>query len=154
VDLNLPARFGIEFIDRDGKAARAIMVHRTVLGSMERFVGGLLEHYAGAFPLWLAPVQIRIITVSRAFEVYGGEVRDHLKRRGLRAELDDRGEKVGYKIRDGEMKKIPYLLVVGKREMENRSVSVRRRGKGDEGPMGLEPFTERVVKESEAKALG
>ncbi|MHC4778834.1 MAG: threonine--tRNA ligase [Planctomycetota bacterium] len=154
VDLNLPARFGIEYIDAEGKAARAIMVHRTVLGSMERFVGGLLEHYGGAFPVWLAPVQARIISVSKTFEGYGQEVRDLLAAKGLRAELDDRGEKVGYKIRDGEMKKVPYLLVVGRREVENRTVSVRRRGTGDEGPMDLEAFAERVLKESEARTLG
>jgi len=154
VDFNLPERFEVEYIAKDGKAARAIMIHRTILGSMERFIGGLLEHYAGAFPVWLAPVQARIIPVSDAVLEYAGKVEKALKNRGLRVETDDRSEKVGYKIRNGEMKKLPYLLVVGKREEKNGTVSVRRRGAGDEGPMDVGTFAERVVKESEARTLG
>ncbi len=154
VDLNLPTRFGIEYISSEGVAEKAIMVHRTVLGSMERFVGGLLEHYGGAFPVWLAPVQVSIVPVSDAFRAYAQEVRDHLAAKGLRVEVDDRKEKVGYKIRDGEIRKIPYLLVVGKREVEKKTVSVRRRGSGDEGPMELASFAERVANEDEARVLG
>jgi threonyl-tRNA synthetase len=130
------------------------MIHRTVLGSMERFIGGLLEHYAGAFPVWLSPVQVRIIPVSDAFKDYALAVKEALSKRGLRVDVDDRNEKVGYKIRDGEVHKIPYLLVVGGREEKNSTVSVRRRGAGDEGAVGLDAFADRVVKESESKALG
>ncbi|MHC5037334.1 MAG: threonine--tRNA ligase, partial [Planctomycetota bacterium] len=154
VDLNLPSRFGIEYIAGDGKAAQAIMVHRTVLGSMERFIGGLVEHFGGAFPVWLAPTQVRVVPVSDAFLEYGAEVQKRMGTRGLRVEVDTRKEKLGYKIRDGETKKIPYLLVVGRREVENGTVAVRRRGTGDEGPMDIDVFIDRVVKESEARALG
>jgi threonyl-tRNA synthetase len=154
VDLNLPHRFGVEFVGEDGKPVQAIMVHRTVLGSMERFIGGLLEHYGGAFPVWLAPVQVRILPVSGAFVEAARRASAALQARGIRVEVDDRNEKVGHKVRDGELLKIPYLLVVGKREVEKGTVSVRRRGTGDEGPMDVGAFVERVAKENAEKVLG
>jgi threonyl-tRNA synthetase len=154
VDLNLPNRFGVEFTGEDGKPVKAIMVHRTVLGSMERFLGGLLEHTGGAFPVWLAPVQVRLLPVSEPFLEAARKAAAALETRGIRVEVDDRNEKLGAKIRDGELLKIPYLLVVGKREVEKGTVSVRRRGTGDEGPMDVGAFADRVARENKEKVLG
>jgi threonyl-tRNA synthetase len=133
-DFNLPARFGLEFVGEDGARHQPLMVHRALLGSVERFFGILIEHYAGAFPLWLAPTQVEICPVSEKVADYAKHVHETLKNHGIRVHLDDRNEKLPAKIRDAQMQKIPYMLVVGPKEAEAGTVSVRHRSKGDMGP--------------------
>jgi threonyl-tRNA synthetase len=133
-DFNLPARFGLEYVGEDGARHQPLMVHRALLGSVERFFGILIEHYAGAFPVWLAPTQVEICPVSEKVEDYAKQVLEKLKAAGFRAHLDDRNEKLQAKIRDAQMQKIPYMLVVGPKEAEAGTVSVRHRTKGDQGP--------------------
>jgi len=133
-DFNLPTRFGLEYVGEDGARHEPLMVHRALLGSVERFFGILIEHYAGAFPLWLAPVQVQICPVSEKVADYSKHVLETLKGHGLRAHLDDRNEKLPSKIRDAQLQKIPYMLVVGPKEAEAGTISVRHRSKGDLGP--------------------
>jgi len=133
-DFNLPARFELEYVGEDGARHQPLMVHRALLGSVERFFGILIEHYAGAFPLWLAPVQVQICPVSEKVAEYAKQVHETLKNQGIRVHLDDRNEKLPAKIRDAQMQKIPYMLVVGPKEAEAGTVSVRHRTKGDQGP--------------------
>lgn len=140
VDFNLPERFDLAYIGEDGQPHRPVMIHRTVLGSMERFMGGLIEHYAGAFPLWLAPVQARLLPITERHHEYAYSVQKRLQEAGLRVEVDQRSEKVGYKIRQAEMEKVPYMLVVGDKERDLGQVAVRQRQQGDLGPMGVEDF--------------
>jgi threonyl-tRNA synthetase len=140
VDFNLPERFDLKYMGEDGSLHRPVMIHRTVLGSMERFFGGLIEHYAGAFPLWLAPVQAVVVPIAQRHAGYAQEVLAALKGAGIRAEVDLRNEKVGFKIRWHEVQKVPYMLVVGDREVESQSVSVRERGVGDRGRLGVQEF--------------
>jgi threonyl-tRNA synthetase len=128
----------MSYIGSDGAEHRPVMLHRTILGSIERFIGILIEHYAGAFPYWLAPVQAKIIQVKREFGDYASEVESYLKRIGVRVERDERDEKLGKKIRDAELEKIPYMLVVGEKEIASRSVSVRSRTHGSIGPTPLD----------------
>ncbi len=137
VDFNLPERFDITYTGEDGQRHRPVMIHRTVLGSMERFVGGLIEHYAGAFPTWLAPCQVKVIPITDKQHEYARQVEQQLLRARLRVELDARSEKVGYKIREAEVEKVPYMLVLGAKEAEAGTVSVRKRGKGDLGSADL-----------------
>ncbi len=132
-DFNLPRRFGLEYIGADGKAHSPVMVHRALWGSVERFFGVLIEHYAGAFPLWLAPVQAIVLPITDRQIEYAGEVARELRSGGLRVEVDARGEKIGFKIREAQLQKIPYMLVVGKRETDTATVSVRHRRAGDTG---------------------
>ena len=120
------------------------MIHRVVFGSIERFIGILIEHFAGAFPTWLAPVQVKVLPISDKHMEYGTKVLDALKAAGIRAEIDTRAEKIGYKIREAQMKKIPYMLVVGAKEEEEEKVSVRSRFAGDEGQRGLEEFIAQI----------
>jgi threonyl-tRNA synthetase len=136
-DFNLPARFGLEYVGEDGKRHQPLMVHRALLGSVERFFGILIEHYAGAFPLWLAPVQVEICPVSEKVQDYAKHVHETLKNHGIRVHLDERNEKLPAKIRDAQMQKTPYMLVVGPKEAEAGSVSVRHRSKGDLGARPL-----------------
>jgi threonyl-tRNA synthetase len=140
-DFNLPVRFRITYVGSDSKDHHVVMIHRALLGSLERFMGVLVEHYAGAFPIWLAPLQVVIVPVSERHHSYAITVQDSLKQQGIRVEVDLRNEKVGYKIRDLQLKKIPYMLVVGDREVESQTVSVRNRREGDQGSMSLERFT-------------
>ena len=140
-DFNLPRRFGLEYVGEDGSRHQPVMVHRALWGSVERFFGVLIEHYAGAFPLWLAPVQVAILPVSGKFTEYAQQVARELTAAGFRAHLDDRNEKLQAKIRDSEMQKIPYMAVVGGKEAEAHTVSVRHHGKGDLGPRPLDTFT-------------
>jgi threonyl-tRNA synthetase len=147
VDFNLPERFDITYVGEDGMEHRPIMIHRVVLGSMERFFGTLIEHYAGAFPTWLAPLQIKVLPIADKHLEYAKKIYEELFKSSLRVEVDYRNEKVNAKIRDAEMEKIPYILVVGDREIENGSVSVRKRKHGNLGSMRLEEFIERVRKE-------
>jgi threonyl-tRNA synthetase len=140
VDLNLPVRFDISFIGEDGKEHRVVMVHRTVLGSMERFIGGLIEHYAGAFPVWLAPVQAVIIPIADRHLDYARQVEAQMKAAGLRVSVDARAERMNLKIRQAELQKVPYMLVVGDKEVASGQVAVRTRDSGDLGPRPLGEF--------------
>ncbi|HET7841901.1 MAG TPA: threonine--tRNA ligase [Terriglobia bacterium] len=139
-DFNLPRRFGLEFVAADGHAHTPVMVHRALLGSVERFFGVLIEHYAGAFPVWLAPVQAAVLPISERHIPYAREVTDKLRETGVRAELDDRNEKLNARIRDAQLQKVPLMLVAGDREIEKRGVSVRRRDTGDAGFQPLDEF--------------
>ena len=143
-DFNLPRRFDLKYVGPDGGLHTPYMVHRALLGSLERFVGALVEHTAGAFPLWLAPVQVKVLPITDRNHGYAREVTDALKDRGIRVEVDNRNEKLGYKIRQGRLERIPYLLVMGDREEESRTVAVRERSEGDLGAMTLETFLDRV----------
>ncbi len=151
LDFNLPERFDVNYIDQKGKKQRVIMIHRALLGAIERFIGILIEYYAGAFPLWLAPEQIWLIPVGSKNEKYAKETAEKLNGAGYRCELKIDNETVSKKIREGEIQKIPYLLVVGDKEMKSKSVRVRQRGKGDIGMMKLNKFIEKIKKEVEIK---
>lgn len=147
IDFNNPERFGLTYVGEDGKTHQPIMIHRALLGSIERFFGILVEHFAGAFPTWLAPTQIKILPITDKQAEYAGQVRDQLLAAGFRVELDDRNEKVGLKIREAEKGKIPYMLVVGKRESESHQVSVRKRSDGDLGAMGIPDVIQLIGKD-------
>ena len=149
VDFNEPARFDVNYVDKDGQKRRVVMIHRVVLGSIERFVGCLIEHYKGDFPLWLAPVQVRILPVTDSVNDYVQQVCDFLAEAGLRVEPDYRSEKVGQKIRDAELQKVPCMLIVGKREQEAGTVSLRRRIQGDLGTMTLDSLVKALSDEIE-----
>ena len=140
VDYNLPERFDLTYKGADDKLHRPIMIHRAPFGSMERFVAVLLEHTAGKFPLWLAPDQAVVLPISEKFNDYAEEVVAYLNRHDIRTHIDDRNEKIGRKIRDNELKRIPYLLIVGEKEATERLVSVRAQGEGDKGQMTLEEY--------------
>lgn len=147
VDYNLPERFDLEYIDSDNTRKRPVMIHRAPFGSMERFVAVLLEHCGGNLPLWLAPVQAKILPISDKFQSYAEAVQQQLKAQDIRAEIDDRNEKIGRKIRDTELQKVPYMLVVGEKEQEQQTVSVRRHGQGDLGATTVTDFAMKVQKE-------
>ena len=149
LDFQLPLRFGAEYIGADGEKHRPIMIHRVVFGSIERFIGILIEHYAGKFPLWLAPVQVKILPISDRFASYGKEVRKELKKNGIRCEIDTRTEKIGYKIREAQLDKVPYMIIVGQKEMENGEIAVRKRDDGDLGSMEMRQFC--TILENEMK---
>ncbi len=144
VDFNLAERFDINYVGSDGAEHRVVMIHRTVLGSMERFIGGLIEHCGGAFPVWLAPVQAAILPITDDQHEYSSALADRMRAEGLRVELDSRNEKVNRKIRDAEEMKIPYMLVIGRKEAESGTVSVRRRGKGDTGVVPADEIVTRI----------
>jgi threonyl-tRNA synthetase len=152
-DFNLPERFDISYIGEDGAKHRPVMIHRTVLGSMERFVAGLVEHYAGAFPLWLSPTQVSVIPVSEKQADYARKVSSQLEEHGFRVDCDLGSEKMGYKIRRAQMQKVPYMLVVGGREAESGTVSVRHRALGDLGSFALDEFIQKAGEEARTKAL-
>lgn len=151
LDFQMPLRFDLEYIGADGERHRPIMIHRVAFGSVERFIGILIEHFAGAFPTWLAPVQVKVLPISDKFIDYGTEVLQKLKDAGIRAELDTRAEKIGYKIREAQTHKIPYMLVVGEKEADSKTVAVRSRANGDEGPEALEAFIQTVQEEVRTK---
>ncbi len=153
VDQVLPERFDIAYVGDDGHEHRTIMVHRTVLGSMERFIGGLIEHYAGAFPVWLAPVQAAILPVSDQYLPFAERVWGRLVSEGCRATLDRRDAKLGYKIREAELQKVPYMLIIGGKEEASGSVAVRRHGQGDLGSIPLDEFVSRLKAETAEKRL-
>jgi threonyl-tRNA synthetase len=152
-DFNLPKRFNITYVGPDGAHHHVVMVHRTVLGSMERFIGGLVEHYAGAFPVWLAPVQVRVMTITDAQHTYARELVAVLKAEGLRAEADLRNEKIGYKVREAQVEKIPYMAIVGNQEVSERTVSVRTRGGADIRGIELERLTDVLREEATSRSL-
>jgi len=152
-DFTLPKRFNLSYIGPDGQAHQPVMLHRALLGSLERFLGVLIEHYAGAFPIWLAPVQVMLIPIAVRHQEYARQVAKKLSDAGLRVELDDRNEKMGYKIREAQTKKIPYMLVVGDKEATTGQVSVRNRFQGDEGAQSLGSFLEKIKGFIEARAV-
>jgi len=152
LDMLMPEKFDLNYIGEDGQKHRPVMIHRVVYGSIERFIGILIEHYAGAFPVWLAPVQVKILPITARQVEYAKELAKLFKTSGLRVEVDDRNEKIGYKIREGQMEKIPYMLVVGDKEMETHSVAIRKRGQGDIGAAPVQEFLATVLAEATTKA--
>ena len=148
LDFQLPQRFEAEYIGEDGNKHRPIMIHRVIFGSIERFIGILIEHFAGKFPLWLSPVQIKRLPISDKFINYAKEMEKTLKKEGLRCEIDERAEKIGYKIRAARLERVPYMLIVGEKEVENNSVSVRKRDDGDLGNMPINKLLE-ILREEE-----
>jgi threonyl-tRNA synthetase len=153
VDFNLPERFGLEYIGDDGNTHQPIMVHRALMGSLERFFGVLIEHYAGAFPVWLSPVQARICTITDRASDYALKAAEVLRAAGVRAEADTRNEKIGYKIREATLQKVPYILVVGDKEMEAGTLAVRLRDGKDLGPMPAADFIAKIVKEDQERTI-
>ncbi|KHO62870.1 threonyl-tRNA synthetase [Thermoanaerobacter sp. YS13] len=153
LDFQMPERFELEYIGSDGEKHRPIMLHRVIYGSIERFIGILTEHFAGAFPTWLAPVQVKVLPISDKHYAYAQNVYGRLLENDIRAELDDRNEKIGYKIREAQLQKIPYMLIVGDKEVEQGTVSLRSRKEGDLGAISLNEFIEKILKEIATKAL-
>jgi threonyl-tRNA synthetase len=154
VDYNLPERFELEYVDSDNSRKRPVMIHRAPFGSMERFIAVLLEHCGGNLPLWLAPVQLKVLPISDKFGEYAEQVAKTLKEQGIRAEVDDRNEKIGKKIRDTELMKVPYMLVVGEKEMNESMVAVRKHGEGDKGTMLLSDFIVEITDTVKTQTTG
>jgi threonyl-tRNA synthetase len=152
-DFNLPDRFGLEYVGADNAPHRPIMIHRALFGSLERFFGVLIEHYAGAFPVWLAPVQAVVLTIAERVKPYADRVTLALRQAGLRVELNARSDKIGAKIRDAQLQKIPFMLVVGDREADAGTVAVRERSRGDVGAMPLEEFEQLALGLIRSRAL-
>lgn len=152
VDFNLPERFDVNYIGNDGKEHRVVMIHRTVLGSMERFMGVLVEHYAGKFPLWLAPVQAIILTIKSDLAEYAEKIKEKLINNGIRAEVNAAPEKINAKIRDAELEKIPYMAIIGEKEAAKNAVSVRKQGTGDQGTCTIDEFILKLKEEIENKS--
>ena len=147
LDFQMPERFDLTYIGEDGEKHRPVMLHRVIFGSIERFIGNLIEQYAGAFPVWISPVQVKILPITDNEHEYAGKLRQKFEEVGIRVEVDSRNEKTGYKIREAQLEKVPYMLVVGPKEVEANSVSVRSRENGDEGSMEVEKFQERILEE-------
>ncbi|HHX50512.1 MAG TPA: threonine--tRNA ligase, partial [Clostridia bacterium] len=153
LDFQMPEKFDLTYIGEDGQKHRPVMIHRVVFGSIERFIGILTEHFAGAFPIWLAPVQIRLLPITDRHLDYCYQIKKEAERRNIRAEVDERNEKIGYKIREGQLERIPYLLVVGDKEVEGRMVAVRKRKSGDLGAIPVEEFLNQAMDEIARKTL-
>ncbi|MBQ6294497.1 MAG: threonine--tRNA ligase, partial [Firmicutes bacterium] len=153
LDYQLPGRFGIDYVDSNSEKQTPVMIHRVVFGSIERFIGVITEHFAGAFPTWLAPVQVKILPVTDRAIPYAESVSQMLESSGFRTEIDRRNEKLGRKIVDGRAEKIPYLLVVGDKDVQNNTVAPRSRSEGDLGTMNITEFTELLRKKVASKAL-
>jgi threonyl-tRNA synthetase len=139
-DFNLPRRFDIEYMDRDGQHKQVVVIHRAIYGSLERFIGCLIEHYAGAFPLWLAPVQVVVMPITDKEDRYAQQILRRCKKQGLRAEINNKSEKINYRIREVEVSKVPYMLILGQREIVDKLVSVRKHKEGNLGQMKLKEF--------------
>jgi len=152
LDFQMPERFDLTYIGEDGEKHRPVMLHRVVFGSIERFMGVLIEHYAGAFPTWLAPVQVKILTISDKQKDYANSLNEKFLSLGIRAELDEREEKIGYKIREAQLQKVPYMLIIGDKEVEANAVGVRARKEGDIGQMPIDEFITKIQKEIESKS--
>ena len=152
LDMNLPERFDLSYIGADGEKHRPVMIHRVVFGSIERFIAILTEHFAGAFPTWLSPVQVKLLPIIDKHHDYAYEVKARLEAKGIRVEVDTRNEKIGYKIREAQLDKTPYMLVIGDKELENGAVAVRSRKEGDLGSMAVQEFIDKIVEEIETKA--
>lgn len=153
LDFQLPERFELEYVGADGEKHRPIMIHRVVFGSIERFIGILTEHFAGAYPTWLAPVQVKLLPIADRHLGYLEKVKKVLESKGIRCEIDDRSEKIGFKIRSAQLEKIPYMLLAGDKDIENGTISVRSRKNGDEGATTTDEFIARILEEIETKAL-
>lgn len=151
VDFNLPERFDVTYVGADGAEHRVVMIHRTVLGSMERFVGGLIEHYGGNFPVWLSPVQVKVLPVTDAQVERAGSVSERLVSENIRAEADLRREKLSAKIRDAEIAKVPYMAIIGEREAKSETLSIRKKKEGDIGVVPIAAFVERLKGEIERR---
>ncbi len=147
LDMNLPERFELEYVDKDGTKKRPVMIHRVCFGSIERFIGILIEHFAGMFPTWLAPVQVKVLPISEKFVDYAEGIKEQLEERGIRVELDNRDEKIGFKIREARNERVPYMLIVGEKDIEAGKVSVRSRANGEEGQADLSEFIARIEEE-------
>ena len=147
LDFLLPQKFELEYIGEDGKAHRPVVIHRAILGSFDRFIAFLIEETKGALPTWLAPVQVNVMPITDNFKEYAKQVADKLEEKDIRVEFDDRNEKIGYKIREAQLKKVPYMLIIGEKEQDSNSVGVRSREKGDIGAMKIEEFIEKILKE-------
>ena len=153
IDFALAERFDMVYIDKDNQKKRPFIIHRSSIGCYERTLAMLIEKYAGALPLWIAPEQVRVMTVTEKSNEYAKEQTEKLKRLGIRATVDERQEKIGYKIREARNERIPYMLVVGEKEVEGNSFAVRRRGEGEIGSMSVEDFTAMVLKENAEKVI-
>lgn len=153
LDFQMPQRFDIHYIGADGEKHRPIMIHRVIFGSIERFIGILIEHYAGKFPTWLAPVQVKILPITDTHHEYALKLKDKMVEKGLRVEVDQRNEKIGYKIREAQLSKVPYMLVIGDKELEANSVAVRSRDKGELGVVEIDAFIEDILQEVKNKSL-
>ena len=153
LDFQLPERFELEYVGADGEKHRPIMIHRVVFGSIERFIGILIENFAGAFPTWLAPVQVKLLPIADRHLDYITEIKNALESKGIRCELDDRSEKIGYKIREAQLKKIPYMVIAGDKDIENNTISIRSRKDGDIGSMSLDEFVAKITEEISTKAM-
>ncbi|MDW7682443.1 MAG: His/Gly/Thr/Pro-type tRNA ligase C-terminal domain-containing protein, partial [bacterium] len=151
VDFNEPERFDITYRGKDGNDHRPIMIHRALMGSLERFFGTLIEHYGGAFPVWLSPVQTIILPITDYQNEYAAQLKKQLLAKGIRAKVDDRNEKIGFKIREAELQKIPYMFIVGDNEVQSNTVSVRKRKQGDVGTTKIEDVIQSILDEIERK---
>ena len=147
LDFQMPEKFDLNYIGEDGNKHRPVMIHRVVFGSIERFIGILIEHFAGAFPAWLAPVQVKVLTVTDRAKEYAKGLKEQFNKADIRVELDLRNEKIGYKIREAQMSKVPYMLVIGDKEVEEQTVAVRKRGEGDKGTLPVKEFVDQIVEE-------
>ncbi|MBP3940832.1 MAG: threonine--tRNA ligase, partial [Christensenellaceae bacterium] len=152
LDFQMPQRFEIEYTGSDGEKHRPIMIHRVAFGSIERFIGILIEHYAGKFPVWLAPVQVKVLPISDKFAEYGEKLIREMKAAGIRCEMDTRSEKIGFKIREAQLEKVPYMLVVGAKEAEEGKVSVRSRDEGDKGSFEIADFVAMVAEKNASRS--
>lgn len=153
LDYQLPDRFNLEYTGSDGEKHTPVMIHRVVFGSIERFIGVITEHFVGAFPIWLAPVQVKLLPIADRHHDYAFEIAKKLEAKGIRCEVDTRSEKTGYKIREAQLQKIPYMLLMGDKDIEGNCVSVRKRGEGDIGAMGVDEFVEMAAKQIESKEI-
>jgi threonyl-tRNA synthetase len=153
LDFQMPEKFDLSYIGEDGEKHRPVMIHRVIYGSMERFIGIITEHFGGAFPTWLAPVQVRVLPLTERQHDYADLIINQLKSQGIRVEVDKRSEKIGYKIREGQLQKIPYLLILGDKEMESESIAVRHRKKGDLGSQQLSDFIAAIKNEIQNKDI-
>ena len=151
LDFQLPQRFELEYIGSDGEKHRPIVIHRVIFGSIERFIGILIEDFAGKFPVWISPIQVKVLPISDSFMEYGHEVIDKLRKYGIRCEIDNRSEKIGYKIREARNERVPYMIIVGEKEKNHGNISLRSRDMGEEGTTSLEEFITRVLKEDQEK---
>ena len=153
LDFQMPEKFDLVYIGSDGEKHRPVMVHRVVFGSIERFIAILTEHFAGAFPVWLAPVQVKILAIHEKHHDYVLKLQKELEEKGIRVEVDLRNEKIGYKIREAQLEKVPYMLVIGDNEVNNEVVSVRKRKEGDKGSMSVAEFCALIEKEVDEKTI-
>lgn len=149
LDFQMPQRFELAYVGADNQKHVPIMIHRVIFGSIERFIGILIEHYAGKFPVWLSPVQVSVLPISDKYNAYAKDVMNSLQRAGVRVDMDQRTEKIGYKIREAQLQKTPYMIIVGEKEVEAKAVAVRNRDEGDLGAMQLNEFISRIHQEVE-----